>query len=450
MPDTHTYHITRNCLKSGFMFLSPSAKALFPREGHVQAKDTASGETLTLTLLEARIVTGLGPLYARHGLEPNDLVVITRDGDSYTLTPKSKPRLADYTHPEVQRRLVDRVVEQAPLSEREIRELFPDLPSGFELAPVLAGDGRLHKYEGRWQFVPADAAEGAESDRATVTPYRTPSGDDLLPPTTTGDVSLHTRAREALTSFGFRLEPRSSVQLLAHADLGRRPYSVLVQLLAEGSRLDWTKLLARRRELKVTHLAVFGPHEALLRLQSPALEARATLWSWQALTRAVDLVAAVPVSPFDLEPYFAQGGLFEEGLRRFERMIERRVDARGDFSAVLQRLAALRAPAVFLLEDVMVDTDLPREQVMTTLNLLSEAPFHLVSRVDNGEFCLRQGVFENLTQLSDYALSLTERLPARRTEYVRGNAAVAGTQGAQGAVEPSSAVKATMKIITGS
>ncbi len=445
MPNTYTYHITRNCLKSGFMFLSPSAKALFPREGQVQAKDTASGETLALTLIEARIVTGLGPLYARHGLEPNDLVVIARDGDTYTLTPKAKPRLADYTHPEVQRRLVDRVVEQAPLSEREIRELFPDLPSGFELAPVLAGDGRLHKYEGRWQFVPADAAD-AEPGRATVRPYRTPPGDDLFSAAPTGDVSLHTRAREALTSFGFRLEPRSSVQLLAHADLGRRPYSVLVQLLAEGSRLDWTKLLARRRELKTTQLAVFGAHEDLLRLQSPALEARATLWSWQALARAVDLVAAVPISPFDLEPYFAQSGLFEEGLRRFERMIEHRVDARGDFSIVLQRLAALRAPAVFLLEDIMVDTNLPREQVMTTLNLLSDAPFHLVSRVDNGEFHLRQGVFENLTHLSDYALSLTERLPVRRTEYVRGNAAVTETTTEPTAAESPSAVKTFAKV----
>ena len=429
MPDTHTYHITRNCLKSGCMFLSPSAKALFPPEGHVKAKDAVSGETLTLTLLDARTVAGLGPLYERHGLEPNDLVMIAKDGESYTLTPTARPRLTDYTRPETQRRLVDRVVEQAPLSEREIRELL-DLPSGFELGSVLAQDGRLHKYEGRWQFVPTEEPAQTEPNRATVKPYRPapPAEGFAADNAATGEVSLHTRAREALTSFGFRLEPRSSVQLLAHADLGRRPYSVLVQLLAERSRLDWTKLLARRRELKVTYLAVFGLHEDLLRLQSPAAQARATLWSWQALERAVDLVAAVPVSPFDLEPYFAQGGLFEEGLRRFERMIERRVDGRGEFSAVLQRLAALRAPAVFLLEDVMIDTNLTRDQVMTTLNLLSEAPFHLVSRVDSGEFCLRQGVFENLTQLSRYALSLTERLPARRTEHVRGNAAVVGLE----------------------
>lgn len=430
MPDILTYHITRNCLKSGRIFLSPSAKGFFPREGRVQLTDTESGEAVELTLLSATTLAGAGPLYSRYALEPNDLLILRRDGDHYSLTPTPRPRHPDYSRPEAQRQLVDRIVEQAPLSEREIRALFSDLPADFDLSGALHADGRLSKYEGRWQFAPADTPSQADAllPKATVTPYAVRPLDEasaLVPGEGAGgDSSLHTQARRALENFGFRLEPRSYMQLLAHADLGRRHYSVLVQLLADGTRLDWTKLLARRRELGATYLAVFGVHQDLLRLQSPAIQARATLWSWQGLSRALDLVSAVPVSPFDLEPHFARDGLFEEGLRRFERMIERRVDNRGDFSAVLQRLAALRAPSVFLLEDVMVETKLTRDQVLSILNLLSDAPFHLVSRVDSGEFCLRQGVHENLTQLSHYALSLTERLPARRTERVRGNVAI--------------------------
>jgi len=439
MSDTHTYHITRNCLKSGRIFLSPSAKGFFPREGRVQMTDTESGETIELTLLSATTLAGAGPLYSRYALEPNDLLVIRRDGDRYTLTPTPRPRHPDYSRPEAQRQLVDRVVEQAPLSEREIRALFSDLPPTFDLNSVLQADARLSKYEGRWQFASADTIPQKANDlpprRATVTPYTARPLDEasvlVSGGSAAGDSSLHTQARRALESFGFRLEPRSYMQLLAHADLGRRHYSVLVQLLADGTRLDWTKLLARRRELGATYLAVFGVHQDLLRLQSPAIQARATLWSWQGLSRALDLAAAVPVSPFDLEPHFSRDGLFEEGLRRFERMIEKRVDGRGDFSAVLQRLAALRAPSVFLLEDVMVDTELTRDQVLSILNLLSDAPFHLVSRVDSGEFCLRQGVQENLTQLSHYALSLTERLPARHTERVRGNVAITEAEIAQ-------------------
>ncbi len=427
MPDSHTYHLTRNCLKSGRMFLSPSARSLLPKGGALEALDTLSGHTFTLTLSGPLTVEGLRPFYDRHGLSPNDLVVVARDGERYTLTPTFKSRYADLKRPEAQRRLVDRVVEQAPLSEREIRSLFPDLPESFDLGTLLAGDGRLHKYEGKWQFVPADVA--AASGPTTVTPYRV-RPENVIPdlPAEGPDASLHAQAREVLTGFGFRLEPRSSAQLLAHADGGRRQYSVLVQLLAEGTRLDWTRLLARRRELKVGYLAVFGLHEDLLRLQSPAAQARATLWSWQGLARASELTGSVPVSPFDLEPHFARDGLFEEGLRRFEKMIERRVDARGGFSAVLQRLAALRAPSIFLLEDVMVDTNLTREQVTTILAQLGEAPFQLVSRVDSGEFCLRQGVHDSLVGLSHYALSLTERLPARRTEHVRGNAALTGAE----------------------
>ena len=428
MPDTHTYHITRNCLKTGRIYLTPLAKGFFPREGRFEALDTESGETLELTLLDATTVGGVGPFYSRHALEPNDLLILTRDGDRYSLTPTARPRRADYSRKEVQRRLVDRVVEGAPLSEREIRAMFGDLPAEFDLAAVLQADGRLSKYEGRWQFTPATEAERSEVQAGgytrpsvvTVAQTRPEAGFALNSATSVGDSTLQARARTVLEAFGFRLEPRSFMQLLAHADLGRRKYSVLVQILAEGARLDWTQLLARKRELKATHLAVFGAHQDLLRLQSPARQAKATLWSWQALQRALDLVEAVPISPFDLELHFARDGLFEEGLRRFERMVEKRVDARGDFSNILQRLASLRTPSVFLLEDVIVDTDLTREQALGVLNLLAEAPFNLVSRVDNGEFCIRQSVQENLLQLSHYALALTERLPARRTEQLRG------------------------------
>ncbi len=431
MPDSYTYHITRNCLKSGRMFLSPSARELFPREGRVQATDAHSGETFELTLLSALTVAGLGPLYKRYSLEPNDLLLVRRDGEAYTLTPTARPRHADYTRADVQRNFVDRVVEQAPLSEREIRALFSDLPADFDVAKALRLDGRLNKYEGRWQFVTEVSPETStppgtllRQTKATVTTYAArpaEDGPDHSGAAGPGDNSLHTKLRGALETFGFRLEPRSYMQLLAHAELGRRHYSVLVQLLGDGARLDWTKLLARRRELGVTYLAVFGAHHDLLRLQAPAVQARATLWSWAGVERALDLVGAVPMSPSDLEPHFARDGLFEEGLRRFERTVEKRVDSRGNFSSVLQRLVALRAPSVFLLEDVMIDSELSRDQVLSILNLLSEAPFHLVSRVDSGEFCLRQGVHENLTQVSHYALSLTERLPARHTERVRGN-----------------------------
>ena len=44
----------------------------------------------------------------------------------------------------------------------------------------------------------------------------------------------------------------------------------------------------------------------------------------------------------------------------------------------------------------------------------------MVSKVGSGEFCLRVNVPETLKHLSDYALSLRERMPPNRTERLRG------------------------------
>lgn len=423
MPD-FTYCLTRVCLRTGQLTLPLTMQGVFP-EGTVRALDTASGEEFELQVLGPRFVAGLGPFFKQHGLEVNDLLLIRPLEDGrFALTPTPKPRRADYTRPEAVRELVDRVVELAPLSEREIRGLFPDLPEGFDLGAALREDGRLSKYEGRWGFL---AEEGdAPRTQPTVTSYPSrpaEAGASLNSEGAPSDVSLHARARTALETFGFRVEARGYGQLLAHADLGRRHYTALVHLLAQEARLDWTKLLARRRDSGATYLAVFGDHHDLLRLASPAAQAHATLWSWQGLGRALELLEAVPMSPFDLEPHFARDGLFEAGLSRFERAVDKRVSERGEFSLVLSRLATMRAPSVFLLDDVIVDAQLPRDRVLGILELLSEAPFHLVSRVDSGEFCLRQGVQGSLQHLSHYALSLVDRLPARRTERVRGNAA---------------------------
>jgi hypothetical protein len=428
MTTEFTYCLTRVCLRTGQLTLPLSMRELFPAPGSVRAVDTKTGESFELHVTEAHQLLGVAPFLTRHGLSVNDLLSVRALPDgAYAITPLPRPKRPDYTRPEAQRELIDRIVEQAPLSEREIRALFPDLPPEFDLGAALQRDGRLTKYEGRWSFSVPDAVPAAPRPYPTVTTFVARSGEESFArpseaPST--DTSLSTFLRRALETFGFRVETRAHGQLVAHAELGRRHYTVLAHLLAEGARLDWTKLLARRREVSSTYLAVFGSHHDLLRLRAPASGAGATLWSWEALERALGLLATVPMSPVDLEPHFVKEGLFDEGLRRFERTVERRVAERGAFSQVLSRLAGLRAPSVFLLDDLIDGATPSREEVLRVLELLGEAPFHLVSRVDSGEFCLRQGVPESLTHLSAYALSLVERMPERRTERVRGVAVV--------------------------
>jgi hypothetical protein len=238
-----------------------------------------------------------------------------------------------------------------------------------------------------------------------------------LPP---GDPAKTKQAREAFARLGYRVEGLAHGQLMLHADLGRRQERVLVHVLPDGQRLDWAALLARRREAGAQQLAVVGDHRDLHRLVSPAELAKATLWSWAGLERVVALAADLPIGPFDLEPHFERDGLFEYGLERFERSVARRVQERGTFSTVLERLAALKAPSVFVLDDVVGDGDVPRDQALRVLERLGEAPMHLVSRVDSGEFCLRYRVQDALDGLADYATSLRARLPERHRARVQG------------------------------
>ncbi len=233
--------------------------------------------------------------------------------------------------------------------------------------------------------------------------------------------ALVDRLRRVLTPLGFVLEPiaRGQVSLVAH--MGRRGYKALVQLLSRTERVDWADLLSKRRALDYRHLAVVGEHQALLRLTGPAELARATLWSWQGLERLASLQASLPLSPVDLEPHFERDGLFEQGLERFEAKVAERLAERGALSEVLARLNLLRAPTVFLLEDLVSEVALPRDRVLAILERLSAAPFALLARVDTGEFVLRQPVGAALEALSGYALSLRERLPSRHTERLTGH-----------------------------
>lgn len=249
------------------------------------------------------------------------------------------------------------------------------------------------------------------------------------------------QARELLQGFGFRVEALGQSQLMVHAELGRRAYAALVYALGFGQRLDWAALLARRREAGARYLAVFGDRRDLQRLQSPAELARATLWSWEGLHRARTLSQSVPVSPFDLELHFEREGLFGHGLERFEKNVAALVAERGAFSEVLSHLAGMRAPTVFLLEDLAGRGTLSRDVVLKVLERLSEAPFHLVARVGQGEFCLRLTVSDGLGNLVDYASSLRGRLPNRNRERLTGlgepewlQAAEAAPQGAVGVV----------------
>ena len=340
--------------------------------------------------------------------------------------------------------LDDLANQGTPLSKAEIRGLYPDLPKNLDIDDALSRDNRFVLEKGRWQSAklkedrPSETQEttqGAKNEssieaknepekikRATVTPYpkRVIYPSEVAPnPTSEKDLSLQNKAKDVLKLLGYRVESLSHGQLIAYADLGRKNYSVLIQLLQPSGQIDWSALLARKREVSATYAAVFGDGLDLTKLSSPAALARATLWSWAGLDRLHGLTSSVLLSPYDLESHFERDGLFDHGMERFDKTIDKRVSEKGAFSAILTRLAAMRAPVVFMLDEV-IDNDINRESAVRVLETMSQAPFHLVTKVDNGEFCLRNKVSDALLNFSDYALSLKSRLPHRRTEKLQG------------------------------
>jgi hypothetical protein len=435
------YVLTRVCLNAGQMTLTRGMLELFPSEGSFTIVDTTRNTEFKATVAEKRRITDLGGFYKLQNLEVNDeLVIRPLEDGRYAFTPIFKKREA-LGAAGVAKFLDDLATQGTPLSKAEIRGLYPDLPKHVDIDEVLGKDDRFVLEKGRWQTVAAKEAakanEAAQAEakevkdqepkdrtkRATVTPYprgvmfpgeSTPPG-----PVNEKDVSQQHKAKDILSSLGYRMESLSHGQMMAYADLGRRNYSVLVQLLPTGGQIDWAALLARKRELSATYAAVFGEGLDLIKLSSPASLARATLWSWTGLDRLQALNQSVLLSPYDLESHFERDGLFEHGMDRFEKTIDKRVAEKGAFSSILTRLAQMRAPVVFMLDEV-IDNDLNREQAVKVLETMSQAPFHLVTKVDNGEFCLRNKVSEALLNFSDYALSLKSRLPQRRTERLQG------------------------------
>jgi len=54
--------------------------------------------------------------------------------------------------------------------------------------------------------------------------------------------------------------------------------------------------------------------------------------------------------------------------------------------------------------------------MLRILERLTAPPFHLVAKVDAGEFVLRQGVGDALNNVAEYASSLRARLPVKQVE----------------------------------
>lgn len=152
----YKYPLTRICLREGQMTLTRRLLEIFPAEGDIVLQDSETGDSIQVHMADSRTVTGLGDFYKRYHLNVNDKLLLRQHADMLTITPMRKKRQNDYSSPEAVNHVLDYIADNnTPLSEAEIRDIFPDLPITIDLAVLLKEDGRFLRREGRWRLAPA-------------------------------------------------------------------------------------------------------------------------------------------------------------------------------------------------------------------------------------------------------------------------------------------------------
>lgn len=455
--------LTRVCLRTGSVLLPGRARSALPEQGPLEAYDPEGQDAWELELEGGRL-HGLGPFLERHGLAVNDEVLLRVRPDGHVVL-RAQPRARSATKDAaaVRRAVAALTAGGPPMSLEELREehgLAADLP----LEPALEREPLLERRHGRWGLVGASDATprfGApstdEGARRTPEGTTTPGGTSGSPPTPAAarhrgsrpgateepaatreepvvpsDAAAPetlARARAAFETLGYRVAAGRGGTLTLDVHLGRVRHRILVRVLDEGAEPDWTALLRAVRAEGVDKLALVGDVRDLTRLERPARGARASLFSWDGLHRVAELARTVPIGPVDLAPSFDEDGLHGTGLRRFEARIEQRLREQGRFSLVVERLAGLRAPAVFSIDDIAIDAELSRESILEELERMSGPPLQWIERRGPGEFALRQSVPEALAALEAFARSLRERCPDPMRPRVRGSSLGEGLLG---------------------
>lgn len=440
------FALTRVCLRSGSVLLPGRARAALPGDGPLEAYDPEGQDAWELRLERGRL-HGLGPFLERHALAVNDEVVVrVRDGGHVVLAARPRARSASRDMAAVRRAVASLVAGGAPRSLDELREDF-GLAGDAPLEPALEREPLLERRHGRWGLVgareagfgrpqasvpppsrsdevaprPATAAAPSWTETDPRTPGEPPADDAYAPPASESATPASlARARRAFETLGYRVGAGRGGTLTLDVHLGRSRSRIVARVLDDGSRPDWGQLLQTVRAEGADKLVLVGDVRDLTRLERPARGARASLFSWDGLARAAELARTVPIGPVDLAPCFDEDGLHGPGLRRFEARVERRLKDQGRFSLVVERLAELRAPAVFTVDDLAFDAALSRESILEELERLAAPPLQWTERRGPGEFALRQSVPEALAGLEAFARSLRERCPDPTRPRVRG------------------------------
>jgi hypothetical protein len=443
-PGRYRYLLSRPCLDSGSIAVLKYLESVLPMSGSVVFV-ADGGEEIKLTANpQTRRLYGLSDYFAKRRLNVNDTLFITVLGPNrYSLESVSKPR--EGRHEPVPRPAPppkpQRVVIEETPHVREIRttevthtpyakgliypqdkdtrdSTNPQKPLETQREPRTAAEKTR-------RLVAQDRGRRVTEDRGPDdTSETTPPKPEVRFPV---DASVLEQAKVTFSALGYAIEPLTTQGLKLEARLGRRAHSIALAVTNDAAEAQAVFEFGRGQAVKYNALLA-NPGELVQLIEQPGLEGAARV-DQNTLEPLLNLSKLAPVGPPELEGYWNAGRIDETALESLELSVQDSVQSRGTFSFVALSLARFQAPCVITAAEVMANLEfasIGSGTVIETLEMLSRAPFVLLSPLGNGEYYLRRAMFDGLEGMAAYANGLRSRLQVTTNAAVRADAARPG------------------------
>ncbi|MDV6373602.1 hypothetical protein ORD21_03195 [Deinococcus sp. ZS9-10] len=441
------YIVTRPCLQEGSLSILKYLQTTFPQNGPAIFVDEKGDEHSVQVDTERRRVWGLGGLYHAQHLGVNDVLIITTlaparyqvEAIVKPYAPLPSPRRDPNRPPETRR-----VVVSSTAHVREVRMQVIPLPTDdhaeqqVEAAgnstPENAGSdtkviglrinspeamARSHSDKpGQDKSNPVNPGQvnssqvnpGTEQAKADLAaPASHPAADhsatEASPaqPVLLSSAETHLADEAHLTELarltGYRLDNLGGGVLRLNVELGAHGYAVLIALDEQArTAAAWNEETGYR---------VLMCSED----QHPQGVSRLTREAVAALTENARLA---PLSPVDLRGYWKAGHVDLESAASVAELVSAHLAQRGIFSFVLLSLAQQPAHSVISVPRLAdrLGSGVNYAELGNVLETLTRAPFLALTPLPGGQYLMRVGVTDLLTDLAEYADGIRRRVRA--------------------------------------
>lgn len=430
------YIITRPDLQEGSLRLLKYLDALFPQPGPVQFVDDQGTEHTVQVDRAAGRIWGVGALYHTQHLGVNDVLMLTAlapgryqaEGIVKPYASPPPPRPAPSAAPETRR-----VVTAATPHVREVRmQTVRPVPAAEAPAREPAREAAAPAPRDLGRPTEAPRAEQVRADQPRPEPARTPArkdaraSSDFRPldvrfdrPTAAPAPALPQDSAGQLGELarltGYRLHELGGGVTRLTADLGTHGYSVLVAHQPDAlNGAAWTEA---------------AEYRVLLTDEATRPEGVARL-TREALIALIEHARLAPLSAVDLRGYWKAGSVDLESAASVAEMVSAHLAQRGTFSFVLLTLAQQPAHSVVSVPRLAerLGSGVNYAELGSILDTLTRPPFLALTPLPAGQYLLRVGVAELLSDMAEYADVVRRRIrlpapaaaaPAREREAVR-------------------------------